>query len=176
MGYNTQESLQKTINTVGTLLGVHPIVPWFFPLKSMCRIHQGELCYFSSNLQISEGHRWKGKCTCLILHGCWVYISGTKSNTLKCVRVAWTNVFIYINIYTWIELVYHLECNETTPSNPLHFQSCGIIFAQFAGFAQTTNEMQKRSWTLQIPSTYWRSMHETDGISMPQNYRIHPNN
>ena len=28
MGYNPQESLDNTINTMGTLLGVHPIVPW----------------------------------------------------------------------------------------------------------------------------------------------------
>ena len=27
MGYNLQESLENTINTMGTLLGVHPIVP-----------------------------------------------------------------------------------------------------------------------------------------------------
>ncbi len=27
MGYNPQESLENTINTLGTLLGVHPIVP-----------------------------------------------------------------------------------------------------------------------------------------------------
>ena len=30
MDYNPQESLENTINTMGTLLGVHPIVPWFF--------------------------------------------------------------------------------------------------------------------------------------------------
>ena len=29
MGYNPQESLENTINTMGTLLGVHPIVPWY---------------------------------------------------------------------------------------------------------------------------------------------------
>ena len=28
VGYNPQESLEKTINAMGTLLGVHPIVPW----------------------------------------------------------------------------------------------------------------------------------------------------
>ena len=28
MGYNLQESLENTINTMGTLLGIHPIVPW----------------------------------------------------------------------------------------------------------------------------------------------------
>ena len=28
MGYNPQESLENTINTMGTLLGVQPIVPW----------------------------------------------------------------------------------------------------------------------------------------------------
>ena len=28
MGYNPQESLENTINTMGTLLGVLPIVPW----------------------------------------------------------------------------------------------------------------------------------------------------
>ena len=28
IGYNHQESLENTINTTGTLLGVHPIVPW----------------------------------------------------------------------------------------------------------------------------------------------------
>ncbi len=28
MGYNPQESLENTINTISTLLGVHPIVPW----------------------------------------------------------------------------------------------------------------------------------------------------
>ena len=28
MGYNPQESLENTINTMGPLLGVHPIVPW----------------------------------------------------------------------------------------------------------------------------------------------------
>ena len=29
MGYNPKESLENTINTMGTLLGVRPIVPWF---------------------------------------------------------------------------------------------------------------------------------------------------
>ena len=33
MGYNPQESLENTINTMGTLLGVHPIVPWFAVLQ-----------------------------------------------------------------------------------------------------------------------------------------------
>ena len=28
MGYNPQESLENTTNAMGTLLGVHPIVPW----------------------------------------------------------------------------------------------------------------------------------------------------
>ena len=28
MGYNPQESLENTINTMGTLLGVDQIVPW----------------------------------------------------------------------------------------------------------------------------------------------------
>ena len=28
MGYNPQESLENTINTMGTLLGLHPIVLW----------------------------------------------------------------------------------------------------------------------------------------------------
>ena len=28
MGYNPKESLENTINTMGTLLGVHPTVPW----------------------------------------------------------------------------------------------------------------------------------------------------
>ena len=30
MGYSPQESLQNTINTMGTLLGVHPILPWTY--------------------------------------------------------------------------------------------------------------------------------------------------
>ena len=29
MGHNPQESLKNAINTMGTLLGVHPIVPWY---------------------------------------------------------------------------------------------------------------------------------------------------
>ncbi len=29
MRYDPQESLENTINTMGTLLGVHPIVPWY---------------------------------------------------------------------------------------------------------------------------------------------------
>ncbi len=28
MGYNPQESLENSRNTMGTLSGVHPIVPW----------------------------------------------------------------------------------------------------------------------------------------------------
>ncbi len=28
MGYNPQESLENPINTMDTLLGLHPIVPW----------------------------------------------------------------------------------------------------------------------------------------------------
>ena len=28
MGYNHQESLENTMNTMGALLVVHPIVPW----------------------------------------------------------------------------------------------------------------------------------------------------
>ena len=31
MGYNPQESLENTINTMGTLLEVHPIIPWYIP-------------------------------------------------------------------------------------------------------------------------------------------------
>ena len=38
MGCNPQESLENTINTLGTLLGVHPIVPW--------------------NVSFREGDRW----------------------------------------------------------------------------------------------------------------------
>ncbi len=34
MGYNPQESLENTINTMGTLLGVHPIVPWLLDLTT----------------------------------------------------------------------------------------------------------------------------------------------
>ena len=37
MGYNLQESLENTINTMGTLLGVHPIVPWQTP-KSFTKL------------------------------------------------------------------------------------------------------------------------------------------
>ena len=33
MGYNPQESLENTINTMGTLLGVHPIVPWYINVR-----------------------------------------------------------------------------------------------------------------------------------------------
>ena len=29
MGYNPQESLENTLNTMSTPLGVHPIVPWY---------------------------------------------------------------------------------------------------------------------------------------------------
>ena len=43
---------------------------------------------FQINLQIAEGHSEKGNEPVLILHGCWVYISGTRSNTLKCVSVS----------------------------------------------------------------------------------------
>ena len=35
MGYSPQESLENTINTMGTLLGVHLIVPWFYPNLSL---------------------------------------------------------------------------------------------------------------------------------------------
>ncbi len=35
MGYNRQECLENTINTMGTLLGVHPIVPWS---SSICSV------------------------------------------------------------------------------------------------------------------------------------------
>ena len=34
MGYNPQESLENTISTMGTLLGVHPIVPWMITFAS----------------------------------------------------------------------------------------------------------------------------------------------
>ena len=42
MGFNPQESQENIVNTMGTLLGLHPIVPWtvwmffqgFFPLKT----------------------------------------------------------------------------------------------------------------------------------------------
>ena len=30
MGYNPQESLENTIDSMGTLLGVHQIVPWTY--------------------------------------------------------------------------------------------------------------------------------------------------
>ena len=35
MGCNPQESLENTINTMGTLLRVHPIVLWFNILKEI---------------------------------------------------------------------------------------------------------------------------------------------
>ena len=34
MGYNPQESLQNTMNTMGTLLGVHPRVPWIMEMEN----------------------------------------------------------------------------------------------------------------------------------------------
>ena len=34
MGYNPQESLQNTMNTMGTLLGVHPCVPWIMEMEN----------------------------------------------------------------------------------------------------------------------------------------------
>ena len=39
--YNPQESLEYTINTMGTLLEVHPIVPW----KSMVEIEYNRITY-----------------------------------------------------------------------------------------------------------------------------------
>ena len=33
MDHNPQESLENTMNTMGTLLGVHPIVPWWMSLN-----------------------------------------------------------------------------------------------------------------------------------------------
>ena len=33
MGDNPQESLENTINAMGTLLGVHPIVTWHIPTE-----------------------------------------------------------------------------------------------------------------------------------------------
>ena len=35
MGYNPQESLENTTNAMGTLLGVHPIVPWQLMLTDL---------------------------------------------------------------------------------------------------------------------------------------------
>ena len=35
MGYNPQESLKNRINTMGTLLGVHPIVPWYMATQAL---------------------------------------------------------------------------------------------------------------------------------------------
>ncbi len=51
------------------------------------------------------------------------------------------HVYIYIYMER-IGISSRLQLN-----NPLQRQSCRIIFAQFAGFAQTTNKMQRRSWT-----------------------------
>ena len=39
MGYNLQESLENTINTMGTLSGVHPIVPWVW-INNICSYGQ----------------------------------------------------------------------------------------------------------------------------------------
>ena len=36
MGYNPQESLENTINTMGTLLGVHPTAPWVMGVGAWC--------------------------------------------------------------------------------------------------------------------------------------------
>ena len=38
MGYNPQESPENTTNTMGTLLGVHPIVPWIFLWSEICAL------------------------------------------------------------------------------------------------------------------------------------------
>ena len=38
MGYIPQESLDNTINTMGALLGVHPIVPWYSSNKKTPRM------------------------------------------------------------------------------------------------------------------------------------------
>ena len=43
-GYNPQESLKNTINTIGTLLGVHPIVPWFLEI-SLLRAWPSQQCF-----------------------------------------------------------------------------------------------------------------------------------
>ena len=66
--YNPQESLENTINTMGTLLGVHPIVPWSllfenpsFTSESLagCSRPRHDSCVFSSlqGCTGDNGHR-----------------------------------------------------------------------------------------------------------------------
>ena len=61
MGYNPQESLENTINTMGTLLGVHPIVPWliFCPdwKKSSRNKNKVERLFFFSKVTLN--HCWR---------------------------------------------------------------------------------------------------------------------
>ena len=42
MGYISQESLENTINTMGTLIGVHPIVLWKMPLPNIVTFSEDE--------------------------------------------------------------------------------------------------------------------------------------
>ena len=46
MGYNPQELLENTINTMGTPLGVHPIVPWGKALHSKMFLQENKVQVF----------------------------------------------------------------------------------------------------------------------------------
>ena len=49
MGYNSHKSLENTINIMGALLGVRPIVPWNHPpinqATIQANVHQGILMF-----------------------------------------------------------------------------------------------------------------------------------
>ena len=54
MGYNPQESLENIINTMGTPLGVHPIVPWYieeFNLSPVQKLHCN-IQYYNNHIYV----------------------------------------------------------------------------------------------------------------------------
>ncbi len=57
MGYNPQESLENTINTMGTLLGVHPIVPW---TTTMTLAKTTKTAVIATRFRLTILYKWRG--------------------------------------------------------------------------------------------------------------------
>ncbi len=64
--YHPQESLENTINTMGTLLGVHPIVPWEILLAMKKPVLAPEDRRTFRNCMLAD-HEWP---FCLNVHSC----------------------------------------------------------------------------------------------------------
>ena len=84
MGYNHQDSLENTVNTMGTLLGVHPIVHWFMFLYQWWTVYDERLCRcLEMEKDLQTIHVWDADLARFSI--CWVKSHETRRN--QCFKI-----------------------------------------------------------------------------------------